>query len=439
MLPPQWKRAFADGEEVNVKSDSSDTVYICKRSNDHFTCTCPAWRIQKGAAVDQRSCKHLRTLLGDPYEDARLILSGFVPSAAVPAPQKRSAAASASSSKVKKAKKSDDDEDDGAISDDSGPSGGRGGAKTKKTKVVSVLLAKKFELGGKVDPEGWWVSEKLDGIRAYWDGQGTLWSRLGNEFHAPAWFTKKLPRGHTLDGELFHSRNNFSAATSIVRSHNSDKWNEIRYKVFDIPSLAHLPFESRLAELAVLFPPPPPAPPAAAPSTSRSSYKWVKGPIVDLVEQTPCKSHAHLVELLKDVEALGGEGLMLRQPKSLYVDKRSGTLLKVKTFFDAEARVVGYEPGKGKYKDMTGSLVCEMESGKRFSCGSGLTDAQREKPPKIGAIISYRFQEITKDKVPRFPTFVGERIDVKGPKDADVESKGGKKKKNDDAEEEDED
>jgi DNA ligase-1 len=97
---------------------------------------------------------------------------------------------------------------------------------------------------------------------------------------------------------------------------------------------------------------------------------------------------------------------------------------------------------------MTGSLTCEMENGKTFDVGSGLTDHRRTDKgrPKvssgpsttftselrltlpswrnqIGAIINYRFQELTKSGVPRFPTFVGERIDATEPKDALVRPK----------------
>lgn len=109
---------------------------------------------------------------------------------------------------------------------------------------------------------------------------------------------------------------------------------------------------------------------------------------------------------------------MLRKPNSKYEGKRSSTLLKVKTFFDAEAEIVGHEPGKGKYKDKIGSLLVKMESGKTFSVGAGMTDQDRERPPEIGTIIHYRFQEITKAGVPRVPTFMGEAIDKTEPKDA---------------------
>jgi DNA ligase-1 len=74
----------------------------------------------------------------------------------------------------------------------------------------------------------------------------------------------------------------------------------------------------------------------------------------------------------------------------------------VQTFYDAEARVTGYVPGKGRLAGITGALKCEMESGKKFNVGTGLSDKQRRNPPKIGAIITYRFQELTRDGVPRF-------------------------------------
>lgn len=111
---------------------------------------------------------------------------------------------------------------------------------------------------------------------------------------------------------------------------------------------------------------------------------------------------------------------MLTWKPSKYEDHRSSTLLKIKTFYDAEAEVTGYVPGKGKYKSITGALKCKMASGKTFSVGSGMSDAQRNKPPKVGTIITYRFQELTRDGVPRFPTFVGEAVDKDEAKDAEV-------------------
>ena len=105
---------------------------------------------------------------------------------------------------------------------------------------------------------------------------------------------------------------------------------------------------------------------------------------------------------------------MLRQPKSEYVGARSSTLLKVKSFKDADAKIVGHAAGKGKYKTMTGALLCRLGAdgaGVAFKVGSGMSDADRENPPSIGSVIIVRFQELTPDGVPRFPTYVGVRGD----------------------------
>ena len=128
-------------------------------------------------------------------------------------------------------------------------------------------------------------------------------------------------------------------------------------------------------------------------------------------EHLVCNDRAHLFDELARIEALGGEGVMLRQPDSPYVAGRSPTLLKIKRFKDAEARVVGHEPGRGRHKGRLGALLVEIPSGVRFAVGTGLTDGHREMPPAIGAVITYRYQELTDAGVPRFPVFAGVRKD----------------------------
>ena len=78
----------------------------------------------------------------------------------------------------------------------------------------------------------------------------------------------------------------------------------------------------------------------------------------------------------------GGEGLMIREPESVYESKRSGTLLKVKTHEDAEATIVGYKPGRGKFEGLVGSLRVRDQAGLEFYVGSGLTIALREEPTR---------------------------------------------------------
>jgi DNA ligase-1 len=128
-----------------------------------------------------------------------------------------------------------------------------------------------------------------------------------------------------------------------------------------------------------------------------------------------CTGADHLRQELARVEILGGEGLMLRRPKSMYEVGRSSSLLKVKTFHDTEARVIGHAPGTGKHKGRLGALIVELPDGTKFNVGTGFSDEERENPPAIGAVITFRYQELSKDGVPRFPSYVGERIDVKLP------------------------
>ncbi|CEL62034.1 DNA ligase (ATP) [Rhizoctonia solani AG-1 IB] len=368
-----------DGEERDAKSQTSSSVYKVKRTWDHYYCTCPAWRNQGGVPVNARSCKHIKSILGEEYEAARVKLKnphGSDPSSKDNRPAKRA-------------------------KNDSGSSSGSNSTKS----VPQLLLAVKWDLATGCDPTGC----------VYYDGK-KMWSRLGNPFTPPKEFLDRLPKDVTLDGELFGGRGKFQDTVSVVKTINSPHWQNITFQIFDIPSRGSEPFEERIAYL-------------------KKHFQNI--PQVNVVEQTMCKSKDHLLETLKDVEREGGEGVMLRQPGSEYEGKRSSSLLKVKTFYDGEAEVVGYEPGKGKHKGVTGALKCVMASGKvsmndslinalfdpedqKFSVGSGLTDKQRRAPPKVGTIITYRFQELTRDGVPRFPTFVGIPIDKDKPSDPSV-------------------
>jgi DNA ligase-1 len=263
------------------------------------------------------------------------------------------------------------------------------------------LLAHKYDPDFSPDPTGWWLSEKLDGVRALWHGSiGQFLSREGNRFYAPDWFTKRLPRGDIiLDGELFTKRGGFQDCVGIVRSQNQPKrWKfSVTYQIFDVPSIDK-GFEERMKWLEDNM-------------KGFKSSRWV-----DVVEHVKCTGRKDLDDRLEVMIKIGGEGLMIREPGSRYVNGRSKTLLKAKKFLDADAVVRGYEQGQGKNANCTGALRVEMLSGgkptgKMFKIGTGLTDKQRRNPPKIGAIVVYRYQELSKSGTPRFPSYAGERAD----------------------------
>jgi DNA ligase-1 len=359
---------LADGDKVQVQGSSS--TYTLSRNGNVHMCSCPAWKNQ-GAPIDRRSCKHLRAYLGEDAEAKRT--GGSAPASPRKAPAAR-------------------------------PGGRASAAAVKKDTAPPILLAHKWEVDH--DPTGWWMSEKLDGVRAYWDGEAFV-SRLGNRFLAPDWFIADLP-ADTLDGELWVDRKKFQKTISIVRSGDAGQdWRAVSYVVFDAPN-AKGAFENRVAHAQKLLAR------AAAPHA-----RWH--------DHVQCTGVDHLRDELRRVEALGGEGLMLRQPGSSYVVGRSTTLLKVKTFSDAEARVVGHAPGAGKHKGRVGALIVELPDGTRFNVGTGLSDAERSAPPALGAVITFRYQELSDDGVPRFPSYVGERIDVELPAARPAKPKAGGK------------
>ncbi|MDC3224449.1 DNA ligase [Mariniblastus sp.] len=324
---------LADGDSVEIKG-SARKPYLIQNIAGVYSCSCPAWRNQS-VPIDVRTCKHIRKLRGDEAEKSRV--------GNLSKPRK-------SNSKI------------------SGP---------------ELLLAHPWD--SFQDLKGWWMSEKLDGVRAYWDGKNLL-SRNGNIFHAPEWFIKDLPSTE-LDGELWIERKSFQKTVSTVRRKNAnDDWKQIKYVVFDAPSM-NGKFEERLGYLDDLS-------------------KSLANAYFQTLDHTRCRGISHLQKQLSKITSIGGEGLMLREPASVYEHGRSSTLLKVKNFLDTEATVIDHIAGRGRHKGRMGALLVQLDNGTEFSVGTGFSDAQRNKPPAIGTRITFRYQELTDSGVPRFPSYL---------------------------------
>ena len=253
----------------------------------------------------------------------------------------------------------------------------------------AMLLAEVY--AADVDVSQYWVSEKFDGVRAQWDGRN-LHFRGGGRVPAPAWFTANFP-ALPLDGELWIGRDQFDALSGTVRKTEpvDAEWRQVRYLIFELPGAAG-DFTSRVSQMQGIV-----------------AEAGVPG--LQAVEQTRVSHRAALMQKLDAVVHAGGEGLMLHRADAAYVTGRSDALLKLKPWQDAEAIVVGHTPGKGKYQGMTGALEVAMPDGKRFRIGSGLTDALRLQPPAIGTRVTYRYQHLTKNGLPRFPRYLRVRDD----------------------------
>lgn len=237
-----------------------------------------------------------------------------------------------------------------------------------------------------LDPARYLVSEKLDGVRAFWDGQ-RLFTRHGQPIAAPAWFAAHLP-AQALDGELWMARGQFEATSAAVRRQQPQdgEWRALHYMVFELPG-ADGTFEQRAAALQAL--------------ASQAAWDGLQA-----VPQTRVATAAALQTRLAEVVRGGGEGLMLHEAAAPYQSGRQASLLKLKPQDDDEAVVLAHLAGAGRLQGLLGALRVRNGAGQAFSIGSGFSDAQRRTPPPVGSTVTYRYRGLTKSGLPRFATFL---------------------------------
>ncbi len=235
------------------------------------------------------------------------------------------------------------------------------------------------------DVSGWVMSEKLDGIRGCWDGKN-LTTKQGYKIHTPDYFTKNFPP-FALDGELWIKRGAYELLQSVVLDDTPSKmWQQVRYNIFEVPE-AEGNFSQRVLVAGEWF--------------RRHPTKYVK-----IIEQKVCHNKRELLSFLASVVRKGGEGVIVKDPKLSYFSGRSSAVLKLKEFSDAEAEVLEIHPGKGKNRGMMGSLTVRMKDGTTFKLGTGFTAYDRKHPPKIGDIVTFRYTGWTKNRKPRFASFM---------------------------------
>jgi len=248
-----------------------------------------------------------------------------------------------------------------------------------------IKLQKPKVYQGDEDISNWFMSEKLDGIRGYWNGK-EFQTRKGNIIYTPGWFTINYPP-FELDGELWSERNNFEFIQSTVLDKSpSIDWKKISYNIFEVPN-AKGDFPSRLEK-------------------AKSWFSLNKNLNVKIIPQIVAKNREHLQIFLKEIESKGGEGVIIKNPNKMYHTGRSPHVLKVKNFSDMEGKVISINKGKGRLTNMMGSLTIELKSGLIFKLGSGFTDKERRTPPWLGSIVTFKYYGYTKNKKPKFASFL---------------------------------
>ena len=252
-----------------------------------------------------------------------------------------------------------------------------------KDQNIDPLLAKVYK---QENVSKWWVSEKLDGVRAIWNGK-KLHFRSGKLISAPNWFIENFPE-QLMDGELWMGRGTFEKLSGIVRKiqPNHNEWRQVSYMLFELPEHPGT-FTRRVRKMVKL--------------TETLKISWLQP-----IPQIRLNSENALLNMLDEIVTKGGEGLMLHRADSLYHSGRSNDLLKLKPWQDAEATVVEILPGKGKFSGMMGSLLVADESGRIFRIGTGFSNKERRNPPTVGTVITYKFTGTTNKGLPKFASFL---------------------------------
>jgi DNA ligase-1 len=253
-----------------------------------------------------------------------------------------------------------------------------------KVQAFEIMLPLVYEEG--LALSDWLMSEKLDGVRGYWDGR-QLFSKNGAPFQAPPAFTRNFP-DFAVEGEIWGGRQTFEKTVGIVRKQEAHSgWLELKFAIFDVPAAAG-GFEDRLNKAADWF------------ARHPSDHAFV-------IVHRPVHSHAYLSEELKRVDTLGGEGLILRRRGSPYTAGRSRDILKVKSYSDMEAVVVAHLAGQGRNQGRMGALLVELPGSRaRFKIGTGFSDAVRDNPPPVGALITFKYYGFYQSGIPKFPSFL---------------------------------
>lgn len=251
--------------------------------------------------------------------------------------------------------------------------------------ATRLPLAQDWPTG--MSPTGFLVSEKLDGVRAYWDGR-QLWTRGGRVLAAPAWFLAGLPAGVALDGELWLGRGRFEAVSALLRRREPDPagWQALSYRVFDLPD-APGGYAQRQQALRALV--------------EQQGF----APLV-AVAQWEVADAAALQQQLEALCSQGAEGLMLQRADAPRLAGRGGPFYKLKPLRDAEAVVIGYTPGRGRHAGRIGALRVRNQEGLEFLLGTGLSDAERADPPAVGQVVTYTYRGLTRHGRPRFAAFL---------------------------------
>ena len=242
-----------------------------------------------------------------------------------------------------------------------------------------------------VNHEDQWVSNKLDGVCAIWDGANQqLLTRKGSIIRAPHEFTTYFPKAHMMRGELWIGVDKFDEVSGLVRSHSTPairkRWleSEVAFYIFDLPQISKRhPYSVHYKAICNIV------------EFQKSNY-------LRHIKQETKLSRKAIGDMYTQAIAQKHEGLMLR-------DNYSHELVKLKPVDTDEGIVTGHDPGFGRNAGRLGALIIKWKD-KHIKLGTGLSDMERENPPAIGSWVTFSYNGLTKTGTPRFARYLRGRF-----------------------------
>jgi len=261
---------------------------------------------------------------------------------------------------------------------------------------INPMLAHKFEDHAHKITYPVFLQPKLDGIRCIAiikQGKCKLYSRTRKPITSMPHIVAALESissdlDMTLDGELYaHAfKTNFEHIVSMVRQEKADpRHTDVEYHIYDIVN--ERPFSGRTAMIRHM---------------PKLQY-------IVKVETVNVKDEMQVMQMFEEWRKEGYEGAMIRNADSLYENKRSYGLQKIKKHDDAEFEITGIEEGRGKLAGHCGAFICKTASGNRFLAKmSGDTSKLKEYFENhslwFGKLLTVKYWGFTgSGSVPRFP------------------------------------
>ena len=243
----------------------------------------------------------------------------------------------------------------------------------------------------KIKPQDYYVSEKYDGVRAYWDGS-KLYTKNHKVIAVPPLITKNWPKS-CLDGELWLGKNQLANTVSIVNkttNSNVKQWQKIKFMVFDQPC-SDKTFADRYNLL-------------------KQQFVNIKADNLFLIKQQEFSNIKEIDLFYNNLLKNKAEGIILHKKNSFLAKFDRHDLYKIKPFTEGSAVVLKVINGSKSFAEIMGSLlVKDQKTGMKFKIGIGFTKKERINPPPLNSVIIYKHQGYTKNKKPRLPVFVARK------------------------------